>query len=127
MATILDVSSPSLHAFVLNNVQEGSEVRTDAWSGYKGIESMGYKHVVKNLAASGDPAHVVMPRVHLRMLSCRVSIALHPSLIVGGLAFIKGQFVRPILIIISMSLRLDLIVGHRMLVGYSFTVLCSKQ
>ena len=64
MATILDVSSPSLHAFVLNNVQEGSEVRTDAWSGYKGIESMGYKHVVKNLAASGDPAHVVMPRVH---------------------------------------------------------------
>jgi len=64
MATIPDVSAPSLHAFVLNNVQEGSEIHTDAWSGYKGIETMGYKHVVTNISASGDPAHVVMPRVH---------------------------------------------------------------
>jgi transposase-like protein len=64
MATITDVSAPSLHAFILNNVQEGSEIRTDAWSGYKGIVIIGYKHVVKNLSESGDPAHVVMPRVH---------------------------------------------------------------
>jgi transposase-like protein len=64
MATIPDVSLPSLHGFVLNNVQEGSEIRTDAWFGYKGIESMGYRHAVTNLSASKDPAHVVMPRVH---------------------------------------------------------------
>jgi transposase-like protein len=64
MATIPNVSAPSLHAFALNNVQEGSEIRTDAWSGYKGIETMGYKHIVTNISASGDPVHVVMPRVH---------------------------------------------------------------
>jgi transposase-like protein len=64
MATIPDVSAISLRAFASNNLQEGSEIRTDAWSGYNGIEMMGYNHVVKNLSESGDPAHVVMPRLH---------------------------------------------------------------
>ena len=64
MAIIPDVSGPSLQAFIFNNIQERSEIRTDAWTGYKGIDTMGYKHVVKNLSESGDPAHVVMPRVH---------------------------------------------------------------
>ena len=64
MSVIPDVSSESLHGFVLNSVKKGAEVRTDGWSGYKGVETLGYKHVVTNINASGDPAHVVMPRVH---------------------------------------------------------------
>ena len=64
MAKIPDLSAPSLRRFVRDNVQRGAELRTDGWSGYNGIEVMGYKHTVTNISDSGDPAHVVMPRVH---------------------------------------------------------------
>jgi hypothetical protein len=58
------LSAPSLRRFVMNNVQWGSELRTDAWSGYNSIDVMGYSHIVTNISDTGDPAHVVMPRVH---------------------------------------------------------------
>jgi len=64
MAKIPDLSALSLRRFVGGNVQRGAGLRTDAWSGYNGIEVMGYKHIVTNISDSGDPAHVVMPRVH---------------------------------------------------------------
>ncbi len=64
MAKVPDLSAPSLRGFVRDNVQKGAELRTDAWSGFNGIEVMGYKHIVINISDSGDPAHVVMPRVH---------------------------------------------------------------
>ena len=64
MSVIPDVSATSLHKFVLNNVNRGAEIRTDGWNGYKGIETLGYSHIVTNISASGDSAHVVMPRVH---------------------------------------------------------------
>jgi len=64
MAKIPDLSALSLRRFVGDNVQRGAELRTDAWSGYNGIEAMGYKHIVTNISDTGDPAHVVMPRVH---------------------------------------------------------------
>jgi len=64
MSVIPDVSAISLHEFVSNNVTKGAEIRTDGWKGYNGIETMGYRHIVTNISASGDPAHVVMPRVH---------------------------------------------------------------
>jgi len=64
MSVIPDVSATSLHDFILNNVDIGSEVRSDGWTGYKGIETLGYKHIVTNISASEDPAHVVMPCVH---------------------------------------------------------------
>lgn len=64
MSIIPDVSATNLHEFILNNVQKGAVVRTDAWKGYNGVEDLGYRHDVINIAASGDPAHVDMPRVH---------------------------------------------------------------
>jgi transposase-like protein len=65
MSLISDVSSASLHRFILDNINQGSEIHTDGWSGYNGLESIGFKHRVTNIASSGDPAHVLMPRVHL--------------------------------------------------------------
>jgi hypothetical protein len=64
MAKIPDLSAPSLWRFVSDNMQRGAVLRTDAWIGYNGIEVMGYKHIVTNISDTGDPAHVVMPRVH---------------------------------------------------------------
>jgi transposase-like protein len=64
MARVPDVSARSLTAFVQASVTEGAAVRTDGWSGYTGLGQLGYKHRAKNIAASGDPAHVSMPAVH---------------------------------------------------------------
>ena len=39
-------------------------VRTDGWSAYSGLANQGYDHQPRSISASGDPAHIVMPRVH---------------------------------------------------------------
>ena len=39
-------------------------MRTDGWQGYFDVGRHPFTHVVTNLSASGDPAHVVMPHVH---------------------------------------------------------------
>jgi transposase-like protein len=65
MSVIPDVSATSLHDFVLHHIEHGAQVHTDGWRGYYGIENLGYQHLVTNISASGDPAHVLMPRVHL--------------------------------------------------------------
>ena len=65
LSVIPDVSASSLDKFIVNNVQQGAEIRTDGWAGYTDVETLGYKHVVTNISASGDPAHVVMPHIHL--------------------------------------------------------------
>jgi transposase-like protein len=60
-----DVSSASLTAFVRYAVEPGSEVRTDSWKGYQSLAKKNYLHRPINLSATGDPAHVVMPGVHM--------------------------------------------------------------
>lgn len=65
MSIVPDVSSISLHGFIVENIKQGSEIYTDGWSGYNGLENKGFKHIATNIAESGDPAHVIMPRVHL--------------------------------------------------------------
>ena len=41
MAPVADASSESLHSFVLDNVEPGATVITDAWQGYRGWRRMG--------------------------------------------------------------------------------------
>ncbi len=51
MKIIADASAKSLHSFILENVEIGSRLVTDGWSGYSGIESCGFTrdiHVQKN-------------------------------------------------------------------------------
>jgi transposase-like protein len=64
MRRIPDVSKASLTDFVLDHVARGAEVHTDGWQGYFDIGRHRFKHVVTNVSASGDPAHVVLPHVH---------------------------------------------------------------
>ena len=64
MQRIPDASKDVLTDFVLDHVQRGSEVRTDAWNGYNGVGERRFSHHVTNIKASGDPAHVAMPEVH---------------------------------------------------------------
>lgn len=64
LARVPDVSASSLVPFVEANVEPGSEVLTDGWSGYRPLPVHGYTHTKTILSASGDPAHVAMPAVH---------------------------------------------------------------
>ena len=64
MRRICDASADTLTEFVLDHVARGAEVHTDAWDGYNDIGRYRFQHVVTNISASGDPAHVVMPEVH---------------------------------------------------------------
>ena len=65
MRRIPNVKQDTLTDFVLEHVARGSEVRTDAWTGYDDIGRYRFRHVVTNVSASGDPAHVALPHVHI--------------------------------------------------------------
>jgi len=62
---IKDVSADSLLPFVQSAVTPGTAVHTDGWRGYAGLAAAGYRHRVTVISGRSDPAHVVMPRVHL--------------------------------------------------------------
>ena len=64
MQRIPGAGKDMLTDFVLDHVERGAEVRTDAWGGYNGVGQHRFRHVVTNVSASGDPAHVAMPQVH---------------------------------------------------------------
>jgi len=64
LAQIPDVSAESLLAALEQAVEPGAVVYTDHWRGYYGLGAAGYTHHPTAIASSGDPAHVVMPRVH---------------------------------------------------------------
>lgn len=64
MQRILDLSEDRLIPFIRDSVSAGSNVLTDSWPGYNGLEQFGYLHEKVNLSDSGDPAHVSLPGVH---------------------------------------------------------------
>ena len=62
---ITDVSANSLLPFIQGAVAPGSEVHSDGWRGYAGLSAVGYHHRVTVISGGSEPAHVVMPCVHL--------------------------------------------------------------
>ena len=62
---VKDVSGDSLLAFVQGAVVPGSVVHTDGWNGYSGLAAAGYQHQVTVITSGAEPAHEVMPRIHL--------------------------------------------------------------
>jgi transposase-like protein len=64
MRRIADAGKASLTPFVQEVVTPGGTVITDGWSGYSGLQGLGYQHVVMNQSASERPAHVLLPGVH---------------------------------------------------------------
>lgn len=64
LARIPDCSKPVLTGFVAGAAAPGAVIYTDHWLGYSGLAEAGFLHQATSIAASGDPAHVAMPRVH---------------------------------------------------------------
>lgn len=55
LARVPDASAPSLESAIAAAVEPGSQVRTDDWTGYQGLEKLGYGHpVVRSKAEVGD-------------------------------------------------------------------------
>jgi len=67
MAILADGSADSLHPFVTANVEPGATVVTDGWSGYNGIDALGYihqPHSQRAVAARGEDVGALLPGVH---------------------------------------------------------------
>lgn len=63
---IEDASGDNLINFIKENIEEGSTIITDGWSGYNSLsKSEKYKHQVKAIKGSGLDAHELLPHVHL--------------------------------------------------------------
>lgn len=67
MAPLVDASSESLHVFVKDHVEPGATVITDGWSGYLGVEDLGYVHDRRSQRAAkarGEDPEALLPAVH---------------------------------------------------------------
>ena len=54
-----------LCGFVQANVSPGSAVRTDGWSGYKGLPGLGYTHEALSINGDPDKCEAHLPMIHL--------------------------------------------------------------
>jgi len=67
MAILHDGSAASLHAFVTDHVEPGSTVITDGWTGYQGLDKLGYRHQPRSQRAArgrGEDPGELLPGVH---------------------------------------------------------------
>lgn len=67
MAPLVDASSRSLHAFLVDHVEPGAVVITDGWAGYNNIEDLGYRHDRRSQRAAkarGEDPGDLLPGVH---------------------------------------------------------------
>jgi len=65
MRRIDNAGADSLLPFVQEVVEPGAKIQTDGWSGYSGLDKLGFDHQVINISQSGQKAHEMLPRVHL--------------------------------------------------------------
>ena len=63
MSVIADVSAVSLHAFIIENIEKGSHLITDDWSGFSGIEAKGYTRTIQVQKDTTDEEKM-LPHVH---------------------------------------------------------------
>ncbi len=65
---IPDASGKMLMAFAKDNIEPGSHVVTDGWSGYRALEKKGYRHEARPKKQRPDGEDTLLPNVHLLVL-----------------------------------------------------------
>ena len=63
LGVVPDVTQDSLHEFICRNVVPGSQINTDGWDGYFGLEAYGYRHKPK-VQETAKRAGKILPWVH---------------------------------------------------------------
>ena len=61
---IQDASEISLGTFLMDNVEEKSRIRTDAWAGYSEIAVIDFIHHVRTIGKNPELAHKKFPHIH---------------------------------------------------------------
>lgn len=67
MQILPDASAATLHPFITGHVEPGARVITDGWSGYRGIDKLGYVHDRRSQRAArarGEDIDGLLPGVH---------------------------------------------------------------
>lgn len=62
LGRVEDASSDSLMRFVEDNIETGSTVRTDGWSGYNDLCKNGYEHIIQEV--TGELGKEMLPLVN---------------------------------------------------------------
>lgn len=63
---IQEASKENLIGFINDNVEHGSTIITDGWSGYASLsQNKEYENIVKVISGSGKQAHELLPHVHM--------------------------------------------------------------
>jgi len=65
LSVIDTAAAPQLRAFLRNSVEPGAVVITDGWRSYPAAIDGDYAHEPRKVKGSGEPAHVLLPGVHL--------------------------------------------------------------
>jgi transposase-like protein len=63
MSIISDASADSLHPFIESNIEKGSSLITDGWSGYSGIEKLGYSREIY-IQKNAQKDDCLLPHIH---------------------------------------------------------------
>jgi transposase-like protein len=64
MSIISDASLKSLHAFIKENVAQGTKLITDGWKGYNGIEGQGFSREI-HIQKGEDDEDKLLPHIHM--------------------------------------------------------------
>lgn len=63
LAKIPNATSEALTGFIENNIEIPSKIVSDAWTGYAGLDKLGYEHEIQNSSVKeGDEE--ILPNVH---------------------------------------------------------------
>lgn len=81
---IPNASGKSLRAFVQDVVEPGATIRTDGWTGYSRLQTLGYEHDIINLSRSEEMASELLPHVHrVASLLKRWLLGTHQGIVAG--------------------------------------------
>lgn len=63
---IAEATNENLMDFINDNIEHGSTIITDGWSGYSALSQCAeYEHITKTISGSGQQAHELLPHVHM--------------------------------------------------------------
>ena len=63
LAKIPKATGEALSGFIENNIEKSSKIISDAWTGYTGLDKLGYEHEIQNSSVK-DGDEEILPNVH---------------------------------------------------------------